>query len=150
MGSFSLSQASLISDLCRDRQPARSLKQELLSGPCRRLRTLSELHLEAEEFVSQPRAEMSGNEDNARIWQEGEMPTYEPGDYVKVEFRDDKTMETEWMWMRVESADDPRRVVFGWLDNEPIVLTSNLRVGERLAVSYDNVRQHKKSAELPR
>jgi hypothetical protein len=32
------------------------------------------------------------------------MSTYQPGDYVK-EFRDD-TGESEWMWVKVEHADD--------------------------------------------
>lgn len=76
------------------------------------------------------------------------MASYESGDYVKVEFQDDKTGESEWMWVRVESADDSQRLVFGWLDSEPIVLTKDLRVGQRLAVSYDNIRQHKRASEF--
>jgi hypothetical protein len=54
------------------------------------------------------------------------MSTYQPGDYVKVEFRDDSTGESEWMWVKVEHADDEEEVVFGQLDNEPIV---NNRLG---------------------
>jgi len=50
-----------------------------------------------------------------------DMSTYQPGDYVKVEFRDDSTGESEWMWVKVEHADDEEEVVFGQLDNEPIV-----------------------------
>jgi uncharacterized protein YegJ (DUF2314 family) len=75
------------------------------------------------------------------------MANYESGDYVKVEFRDEKTGEAEWMWVRVESADDSQRLLFGWLDNQPII-TDRLHVGQRLAVSYDNVRQHKKASEF--
>lgn len=26
------------------------------------------------------------------------MPLYQPGDYIKVEFKDDGTGESEWMW----------------------------------------------------
>ena len=48
------------------------------------------------------------------------MSTYQPGDYVKVEFR--STGESEWMWVKVEHADDEEEVVFGQLDNEPIVI----------------------------
>jgi hypothetical protein len=44
------------------------------------------------------------------------MSTYQPGDYVKVEFRDD-TGESEWMWVKVEHADDKEEVVFGQLDS---------------------------------
>jgi hypothetical protein len=45
------------------------------------------------------------------------------------------------MWVRVEYSDDARRVVFGRLDNEPVVHT-DLRLGMELAVSYDNIREH--------
>jgi hypothetical protein len=46
---------------------------------------------------------------------------YAPGDYIKAEFRDDRSGEVEWMWVRVESNDPEKRVVFGTLDNEPLV-----------------------------
>jgi len=46
------------------------------------------------------------------------------------------------MWMLVESSDDEGRLVFGRLDNEPIA-TPDLKLGQRLAVSYDKVRDHK-------
>jgi len=73
------------------------------------------------------------------------MAAYEHGDYVKVEFKEDKTGESEWMWVRVDYADDIERVVFGRLDNEPVV-NKDLRLGMELAVSYDNIREHRKSA----
>jgi hypothetical protein len=67
------------------------------------------------------------------------MP-YATGDYLKVEFRDEHSGQSEWMWLLV-SADDPAsRVVFGTLDSEPIVM-SDLYLGQRLAVSYDNIRE---------
>jgi hypothetical protein len=47
------------------------------------------------------------------------MATYEPGDYVKVEFPDEATGIGEWMWVRVEVCDDKRKLVYGRLDNEP-------------------------------
>lgn len=72
------------------------------------------------------------------------MQTYQPGDYVKVEFKDDETHESEWMWVRVDSADDVKRVLFGRLDNEPVVFGDRIEVGQRLAISYDNVREHRK------
>lgn len=78
------------------------------------------------------------------------MPKYAPGDFVKVEFRDEKSGESEWMWVRVEFADDSRRMVFGWLDSQPIVLSDDFHLGQRLAVSYDNVRDHAKDTEFPR
>ena len=49
------------------------------------------------------------------------MPTYEVGDYVKVEFRDEKTSESEWMWVRLDSCDDANRLVFGRLDSVPVL-----------------------------
>jgi len=36
---------------------------------------------------------------------------FESGDYVKFEIKDDKTGAAEWMWLRVDSADESRRVV---------------------------------------
>jgi hypothetical protein len=67
---------------------------------------------------------------------------YEQGDYVKAEFCDERTGELEWMWVKVSSSDDSLRVVFGRLDSEPIVLT-DLSLGMELAVSYDNIRDHR-------
>jgi len=76
------------------------------------------------------------------------MPNYERGDYLKVEFRDDETGDSEWMWVCVEYADDSNRLVFGWLDSEPAVVSGDLHVGKQLAVSYDNIRDHKKASEF--
>jgi uncharacterized protein YegJ (DUF2314 family) len=72
---------------------------------------------------------------------------FESGDYVKVEFKDEETGESEWMWVRVERSDDVNRILFGTLDNEPAVMTG-LRLGMELAVSYDNVREHMKSSSF--
>jgi uncharacterized protein YegJ (DUF2314 family) len=68
---------------------------------------------------------------------------FEKGDYVKVEFKDEASGENEWMWVQVERTDDAERMLFGTLDNEPVVMTE-LRLGMELAVSYDNVREHMK------
>lgn len=72
---------------------------------------------------------------------------YEPGDHVKVEFRDERSGESEWMWLRVDYCDDGKRLVFGVLDNQPIVFGEKLSLGQSLAVSYDNVRQHIKAGQ---
>jgi len=71
------------------------------------------------------------------------MARFELGDYVKAEFRDERSGQSEWMWVRVERADEALRVVFGRLDNEPVVNT-DLGRGMELAVSYDNIREHMK------
>jgi hypothetical protein len=69
------------------------------------------------------------------------MPAYSPGDLVKVEFKDDRTGDSEWMWVKVGCADDEKRLIFGRLDNEPIaVFRDKLYLGKELAVSYDLVR----------
>ena len=67
---------------------------------------------------------------------------YEPGDYVKAEFGNERSGELEWMWVKVESDDPAMRVVFGTLDSEPIAMTE-LRLGMRLAISYDKIRDHR-------
>ncbi len=71
------------------------------------------------------------------------MPKYERGDYVKIEIPDEQTGIGEWLWMRVDHCDEAERLVFGVLDNEPLS-TRDIALGDRLAVSYDNVRDHKK------
>jgi hypothetical protein len=81
---------------------------------------------------------------------EGEcQPTYEQGDYVKVEFPDDVTGIGEWMWMRVERRDDEKRLVFGTLDNAPLNdYAGKVKLGSQLAASYAKIREHKKPAEF--
>jgi hypothetical protein len=44
------------------------------------------------------------------------MANYQPGDYIKAEFKNDETGESEWMWVRVDSCDDANRRVFGRLE----------------------------------
>jgi uncharacterized protein YegJ (DUF2314 family) len=72
---------------------------------------------------------------------------FEQGDYVKVEFKDEATEEKEWMWIRVERSDEARQLVFGTLDNEPMVMT-DLRLGMEFAVTYDNIREHMKAGSF--
>jgi hypothetical protein len=74
------------------------------------------------------------------------MPTYQRGDYVKVEFADDATGVGEWMWVRVDSCDDAKRLVFGALDN--VSLDEKLRLGAELAVSFDRIREHRKATDF--
>jgi hypothetical protein len=52
---------------------------------------------------------------------------------------------SEWMWLLVESSDNEQRLVFGRLDNEPIA-NSDMELDQRLAVSYDKVRDHRRFA----
>ena len=76
------------------------------------------------------------------------MPIYEPGDYVKVEFPDEVAGVGEWMWVRVESCDDQKRLVFGPLDNEPLNdYQRSVRLGSEVAVSYSQIREHRKGSE---
>jgi len=72
---------------------------------------------------------------------------YAQGDYIKAEFRDEQSGESEWMWVKVDSDDPENRVVFGRLDNEPVV-SADLRLGMQLAVSYDNIRDHRTPASF--
>ena len=52
------------------------------------------------------------------------------------------------MWLRVDTLDPDKRVLFGHLDREPVVLTKELKLGQEMVVSYDNVRDHKKPSEF--
>ena len=69
------------------------------------------------------------------------MGKYKRGDFVKIEVRDEGSGPSEWLWLLVDHSDDEQRLVFGKLDNEPIVNT-DMRVGMELAISYDNIREH--------
>ena len=60
---------------------------------------------------------------------------------------DERSGDAEWMWFRVDSGDQARCVVFGASDSEPIVMTG-LRLGRQLAVSYDNIRDHRTPASF--
>ena len=82
-----------------------------------------------------------------RRYRERRTSKYQPGDYVKVEFKEDSTGESEWMWVRIDHADDSERIVFGRLDKEPVV-NKGLRRGMELAVSYDNIRDHRKLSDF--
>jgi hypothetical protein len=66
----------------------------------------------------------------------------EQGDYVKFEIKDDKSGETEWMWLRIDYCDEPNRIVFGWLDTQSLVFASCLKLGQHIAVGYDNIRDN--------
>jgi len=75
------------------------------------------------------------------------MANYEPDDYVKAEIVDEVTKQSEWLWVRVDHCDEEKRVVFGRLDNIPLVNT-DLKLGQEIAVSYENVREHRKASEF--
>jgi hypothetical protein len=77
------------------------------------------------------------------------MPTYEPGDYIKIELPDEATGIPEWLWVRVEACDYERQLVFGRLDNQPVGnYEGKLRLGSELAVHFAQIRDHKKYGEL--
>ena len=74
---------------------------------------------------------------------------YETGDYIKVELPDDSTGIGEWMWVRVESCDRKRQIVIGTLDNGSVHChEGKLKLGCGLAVSFSQIREHKKPSEF--
>ena len=73
---------------------------------------------------------------------------FHPGDYIKVEFAEGDSGESEWMWVVVDSCDEEGRLVFGCLDSVPIVHANKLKLGQNLAVSFDQVREHKKGSSF--
>jgi uncharacterized protein YegJ (DUF2314 family) len=76
------------------------------------------------------------------------MATYQPGDYVKVEFAGEAGMPGEWMWVRVHHSDDDKKLVYGTLDNEPVNDYGNVELGSELAVAYSQIREHRKPTEF--
>lgn len=70
---------------------------------------------------------------------------YKQGDYIKVEFPDETTGLSEWMWVRVNRCDDGKRLAFGVLDSLPInEYGDKLKPGTELAVNFTQIREHKK------
>jgi uncharacterized protein YegJ (DUF2314 family) len=76
------------------------------------------------------------------------MATYEAGDYVKIDIADEARGESEWLWIRVARCDCANRTVFGMLDNQPLVFADELKLGQELAVSFDNIRDHRKPSDF--
>ena len=77
------------------------------------------------------------------------LPTYQAGDYVKVEFPGKAGLPSEWMWVRVHHCDEDKKMVFGTLDNEPVNdYDDKLELGSELAVAYSQIREHKKPTEF--
>lgn len=71
------------------------------------------------------------------------MAKYQPGDYIKVEFKDSDNPVGEWMWVIVDRADDKNGIVYGRLDNQSVT-DARLTPGTQLAISYDKIREHAK------
>lgn len=71
------------------------------------------------------------------------MGRYSKGEHVKFEADSEQYGESEWMWLLVDRSDDERKLVFGRLDSDPVVIT-DMHLGQELAVSYDNIREHRK------
>ena len=75
------------------------------------------------------------------------MGRYEPNDYVKAEIVDEASGQREWLWVRVGRCDDGRQLIFGTLDSAPVV-NVELRLGQQLAISYRNIRDHRKASDF--
>jgi uncharacterized protein DUF2314 len=75
------------------------------------------------------------------------MGRFAAGDYVKVEFKDETSGESEWMWVQVRDSNDEQRILFGKVDNEPIA-NPKLQLGMELAISYDLIREHMKDSSF--
>jgi hypothetical protein len=78
---------------------------------------------------------------------EVDVARYQRGDYVKVELTDERTGQKEWLWVRVDSCHEENQIVFGWVDNLPIINT-DLKLGQHLAISCSNTRGHKAEADF--
>jgi|SRR5580692_6343639 hypothetical protein len=79
------------------------------------------------------------------------MASYDPGDFIKVEFPDAASGIGEWMWIRVHHCDDEKKLVFGTLDSEPINdYDDKIELGSELAVSYSQIKEHRKPTEFTR
>lgn len=66
------------------------------------------------------------------------MAKYNIADCVKFEFADNDAGHSEWLWMIVDFCNEDAGVIFGRLDSVPVVMT-HLRLGQEIAVSFENV-----------
>jgi hypothetical protein len=68
---------------------------------------------------------------------------------VKVEFQAETPgLPVEWMWVRVDHCDEARQLLFGTLDNAPVVNLEDLQLGQELGISYGQIREHRKPSEF--
>jgi hypothetical protein len=79
-----------------------------------------------------------------------EVATYDRGDLAKVEFESEGSLPSEWMWVRVDHCDEQQRLVFGTLDNHPLVNAEILELGASLVLSFDKVREHRNPGNFDR
>jgi len=71
---------------------------------------------------------------------------YHHGDYLRVELLSGVADSSMSIWMYVDHCDDKHAIVFGTIDSEPSEwLGDAVRSGEKLAVSYRQVREHRPS-----
>jgi hypothetical protein len=75
------------------------------------------------------------------------LTPYKNGDYVKVEVVNEETGESEWLWVQVDYCDEAAGIVFGRLDSIPVA-NIDLKLGQDLAVSFANVKAHKKDSDF--
>lgn len=71
------------------------------------------------------------------------MSKYQKGDHVKIEVADEQSADREWVWLLVDHCDDEQGMVFGELDSEPLV-AADMKRGQQLAVSYNQIRDHRR------
>ena len=80
----------------------------------------------------------------------GESETGEAWDWRLADSQSRNLLLAVTMWARIHHCDEERQLVFGTLDNEPVVNAEDLRLGEELAISYGKVREHQKPWEFQR
>jgi hypothetical protein len=58
---------------------------------------------------------------------------YSHGDHVKIDVFEEQSGTHEWMWLLVD-----------WSEDAQPVINTDMHLGQELAISYDNVREHRK------
>jgi len=71
------------------------------------------------------------------------MSKYQKGDHLKIEVTDEQSAESEWLWLFVDHCDDEQGLVVGELDSEPVAV-GDMKRGQQLAVSYKQIRDHRR------
>ena len=80
----------------------------------------------------------------------GRMSQYERGDYVRVEFADERGPVGERMWARIDSCDEEKRLIFGVLDRGRYETLRSAKLGPVSVITEERRRSFNFSDRLDR
>ncbi len=128
-----------------DREYGKGKKAATVKHTVWQIRATSIRRLNRDQKEPEALASGSGEDGPGAVIESIPMGRYLKDDHVKCEAADDRSGDSEWMWLLVENSDDERGIVFGRLDSQPVVAT-DMKLGQELAISYLNIREHRRES----